>query len=471
MSVSSPSFKGFHLTDFLLKVILWRKDLSLFFSDVTSLTARPFQIEFFNEVQDLSCKNIVIVAGRGIGKSLAMAVVALWYVLVLAISENRPFKVVILAGSLKQAKICFTYIMDFINNSTFLQKHLAKEPTQEEIIFKDGSWIRPLPASEKSIRGHHPDLLIIDEAAEVEEGIIYAALPMTAPSPFARQIFSSTPSSGTSWIEDKWEHQAEPQFSYPDWKFFNWNAESFLPADQVALLKKMLPADEYTSEIQGLPYKREGKVFRLEDLKECQKIDPKDTEKDEEGEVYAGIDWGYYPAPTVLMIVKKVKENWWILFSDAYLAQNFEEMHKKIKEICESYRVINIYTDSTDKGENLRLSAEGLPVSPIAFKGDKPVMISNLRMLVEKHRLKIDPLTQQRLINQMLSYVYDSKRNDDFVDALMLAVRANPLVSTSVFDLEAFLKELVIRKKAPGIPEDQERKKQIGNTLKEIGRI
>lgn len=466
---NSPSFKGFHLTDFLLKIILWKKNLSLFFQDITGLVPRPFQIEFFQEVQSLSSKNIVIVAGRGIGKTLALAVVALWYVLVMSISENRPFKVVILAGSLPQAKICFNYVMDFINKTPFLQKHLAKEPTQSEISFKDGSWIRPLPASEKSIRGHHPDLLIIDEAAVVDEDIIYSALPMTAPSPFARQIFSTTPSEGFSWIEDKWEHQ--DQYPVPDWKFFNWNAESFLPQDQVELLKKMLPANEYTSEIQGLPYKREGKVFRLEDLKECQlKKEEIDEDNSKPGEVYAGVDWGYYPAPTVLLLVKKIGELWKILYSESFLAQNFEEVHKKIKATCESYNVITIYTDSTDKGENLRLAALALPVVPVAFKGEKAAMISNLRMLVEQHRLKFDPLTQQRLIGQMLDYIYDSKRNDDFVDALMLAVKANPMTYTSTFDLEAILKEMVGRKKE-NLPEDTERKKQIGNKLREIGRI
>jgi len=464
---TSPSFKGFKLTDFLLKIIAWRRDLSLFFQDVTGLTPRPFQKEFFEAVQELKAKNIVIVAGRGIGKTLALAVVALWYVLVLSITENRPFKVIILAGSLKQAKICFTYIMDFINNSSFLQKQLAKEPTQQEIVFKDGSIIMPLPASTKSIRGFHPDLLIIDEAAEVEDNIIYAALPMTAPSPYARHIFSTTPSTGSSWIEDKWEHQG--QYKYPEWKFFNWNAESFLPSEQIAFLKSALPSNEYVSAIQGLPYKREGKVFRLEDLKACQEAETEE-EKKQTGEVYAGCDWGYHPAPTVLVIVKKIGNIWRVLYTQAFLAEKFENVHEKIKEICLSYNVINIFTDSTDKGENLRLAAEGLPVTPVAFKGEKAGMLSNLRMLIEQHRLKFDPLTQQRLISQLLDYVYDSKRNDDFVDALMLAVKANPMVSTSRFDLEEVLKEVVGRHSV-NLPEDEDRKRQIGNRLKEIGRI
>jgi len=771
MLSSSPSFKNFKLTDFLMQIIVWKRDLSKFFKDITGLVPRSFQDDFFKEVQSMESKNIVIVAGRGIGKTLALAVVALWYVLVLSISENRPMKVTILAGSLDQAKICFSYIMDFINASTFLQNQLDKEPTQREIIFKDGSWIRPLPASEKTVRGFHPDLLIMDEASQVEDDLIYASLPMTAPSPYARNIFSTTPSTGYSWIENKWEHQIE--FKKPNWVFFNWNAESFMSPEAIEMYKKAMPEDRYRSEFQGLPYKREGKVFQLEDLKNCKEEGIKEQDQ---GEKYAGIDWGYcltgdtevltrsgwkrmdelqgkeliltwnskknvlefqqplsfgktyskricecwenknlsikgtwhhaipcldrrkqnlhehelreslhhhylirkarcpgfkpenimgfkvkdfmrllgwylsegstefsprgyrvsiaqtkvhpeyrrmikdllqkmglhphdhenairfsdrklsaflfalgdskhksipkdiknldpsllkcmfktmmfgdgdkdgiryntysnqladdfqeicirigekiayiekrskdrgfrvhllsrdsspnesnhsqetytgffvalevpnqyvlirhegkplivhnYPAPTVIVVVQKQGLDWKVLFTQPFLAEKFETVHQKIQEICSTYKVISIYTDSTDKGENLRLSARGLPVVPISFKGEKSVMLSNLKMLVEQERLKIDPITQQSLLQQMLDYVYDSKRNDDFVDALMLAVKANPM-RPSNWDLGALLKEMSMPKKTSGST-GKERNSQVNKTLKEIGRI
>jgi hypothetical protein len=464
----SPSFRNFKITDFLCQIFTWRNDLNRFFKDITGLEPRVFQKEFFDEVQRLKSKNLVIVAGRGIGKTLALAVVALWYILVLSVSEGRSMKVTILAGSLDQAKICFGYIMAFVNSSTFLQKQLDKEPTQKEILFKDGSWIRPLPASEKTVRGHHPDLLIIDEAAQVESDLIYAALPMTAPSPYARQIFSTTPSTGFSWVEEKWEHQAE--FKYPDWKFFNWNAESFLPEDQLAMLKRSMPEDKYRSEMQGLPYKREGKVFNLEDLKLCS---DNLLREEPDGIKYGGVDWGYYPAPTVIVVVQKSKDKdqkdiWKVLYSQPYLHENSEQVLDKIQQQAEVFKVATVYTDSTDKGENLRLSARGLPVQPISFKGEKSIMLSNLKMLIEQHRLKWDPVTQQPLIGEMIDYVYGSKRNDDFVDALMLAVRANP-ISHPTRDLEAILRES-FGKETISLPEDVERKKEIGRKLKEIGR-
>jgi len=463
MSSFSPSFRNFRLSDFLLKIIIWRNNLSLFFEETTGLKPRSFQTDFFLEVQSLESRNIVIVAGRGIGKTLALAVVALWYVFVLSITEKRPMGVTILAGSLKQAKICYNFIMDIINKVSLFQKSLAKEPTQEEIIFSDSSWIRPLPASHKSIRGFHPDLLIIDEAAEVEDDIILAALPMTAPSPYARQIFASTPGEGFSFIDQKWTHQGK--LSYPDWKFFNWNAESFLPKAQIELLKSMMPEDSFIREIKGLPYKSEGKVFRIQDLKLCE--DKSIIQDESKGEVYAGVDWGFYPAPTVIVVVQKQGEEWKILYTQPFLSEYSESVLDSIEQISRDRHVTIIFTDSTDKGENLRLAARGLPVQPIPFKGEKSEMLSNLRALVEKHLIKFDP-HETSLTGQLLDYVYNSKRNDDYVDALMLAVRANPIVPLSI-DLEAILREGIIRER-PQLAEDEERKKQIRGKLLEMGR-
>lgn len=456
------------ITELLIQVINWRNNLSKFFEDVTGLEARSCQREFFDEIQSGKGKNLVIVAGRGIGKTLAISVTALWYVFVRSLTDNHPFQVVILAGSYEQAKISYSYIVNFINNSTFLQSQLEREPTQREILFKNGAFIRPLAASETAIRGHHPDLLLFDEAAQIDDKLIYAALPMTAPSKYARQVFSTTPSEGFSWVEDKWEHQE--RYSYPEWKFFNWNAESFLPPAQVELLKQMLPANDYCSEIQGLPYKREGKVFRLEDLKYCQEsltVQEKDA-----GETYAGVDWGYSPDPTTLVVVQRYNDIWKVKYIEEYLKQPFEIVHGKIKEICLSYNVQSIYVDSTDKGECLRLSAEGLPVIPIAFKGEKTTMISNLRMLVEQRRIIFDPKTQQALIGQMLDYTYDTKKHEDLVDALMLSVKANPMGSSSRYDLDSILSAISEGKTRKGQRLNQTRSNtnQFNKVFKEIGR-
>jgi hypothetical protein len=456
---ASPSFRDFKLTDFLIQLIAWRNDLALFFKDITGLSPRGFQADFFREVQDMKSRNIVIVAGRGIGKTIALAVVALWYVFVLSITLGRPMKVTVLAGSLSQANICYGYVMSYVNSNAFFQKQLDGVPTKKAVTFKDGSWIRPLPCSERTVRGEHPDLLIMDEAAQVEDDLVYAALPMTVPSPYARNIFSTTPKEGFSWIEMRWEHQAE--FKYPDWKFFNWNSESFMSPEDIEMYRQAMPEDRYRAEFQGLPYKREGKVFRLIDLKKCNVKDIARTDLDD---VYAGLDWGYYPAPTVLVVVQHQGDRWLVLKAEAYLAEEFESVHTKIEEICRTEHVKMIFSDSTDKGENLRLAARHVPLTPVSFKGEKSVMLSNLKMLVEKHLLEYHEVEAQPLNQQMIDYVYDSKRNDDYVDALMLAVKANPMAQKS-FDLAELLKESKVTRPKRFEPQPAEDKEHSDNDI------
>jgi len=82
-----------------------------------------------------------------------------------------------------------------------------------------------------------------------------------------------------------------------------------------------------------------------------------------------------------------------------------------------------VNTDSEDIGENQRLNARGLNVHPIPFKSQKSWMRGYLRALVENLKLEIDDERDDRLKQQMLAYSYETKRDDDFVDALMLAVK------------------------------------------------
>jgi len=438
----SPSDSSFQLTDLFLKILKWRNDLSLFFKDLTGLEPRPFQAEFFKEVTNLEVKNIVVIAGRSIGKTLSTSIVALWYTCVLSITENRPMKVVILAGSLKQAKIAYNYILEFIQRIPYLQRQLSKEPTQQEIKFKDGSWICPLPSSEKAIRGHHPDLLIVDEAAQVDENILYAAIPMTASSPYARHIFITSPEEGFSPIEEKW--LTRNKFKYPEWKFFNWDAEQYLSKEQIEMLKQMLPEDKYLKEIRGQIYRSSGKVFRISDLRKCES---KTIVQSEDCDVFAGIDWGYSPDPTAIVIAQEREGFWEILFTKTFLGEHHEDVLEELKEICLSYNVKVIFTDSTNKGENIRLASKGLPVEEVSFKAEKSEMLANLRLLVEQGKLKFDPERHQELIQQLIDYTYFTKHRDDLVDALMLALRARKVAYSRTIDITEFLKEAIVKRK------------------------
>lgn len=422
----------------------WRSDLSAFFKEVTGFEPYPYQKLFLKKMSNLRNQYAVVSAGRGTGKTICLAVLALWYVFVLPLtSPGTPMKVVILAGSEKQAKICYGYIVNFIAKIPFLQSALARDPTQNEIEFIDGSWIRPLTASEKSVRGPHPDLLIVDEACQASDDLLTAAMPMIGTSAHPRLILSSTPDKFFSLFVNIYSKPND----FPQFARFNWSAEDCpLVSNQFLKSQKaLIDRGNYTVEYLGIPYSFAGKVFPLKQLRECVRFRNLVEGK---GNKYAGIDWGHFPAPTVLIIVESEEEKtgevfWKVLHTEEYLKQNFEQVLDKIELIVKSFQISSIYTDSNDIGENQRLASRGLPVYPVKFKSQKAAMISNLRALVENEKIKIDGAKDYPLVAQMRDYRYDSKKNDDYVDSLMLAVKG----ASKKLPLKWNLKDFIVIKK------------------------
>lgn len=79
--------------------------------------------------------------------------------------------------------------------------------TQESILkseFSNGSRILALPGTEKTIRGYAAaDLIIIDEAARVEDELLAAVRPMLATSK-GRLIALTTPAGKRGWFFESW---------------------------------------------------------------------------------------------------------------------------------------------------------------------------------------------------------------------------------------------------------------------------
>ena len=62
------------------------------------------------------------------------------------------------------------------------------------LTLSNGSTIRSVPASERAIRGWTVDLLLVDEAAEVDDELLLAAaIPTTAARPDARIVLAGSP--------------------------------------------------------------------------------------------------------------------------------------------------------------------------------------------------------------------------------------------------------------------------------------
>jgi Terminase large subunit, T4likevirus-type, N-terminal len=141
----------------------------------------------------------LLLCSRQSGKSTVTALLALW----VAIYES-PALIVIVSPSQRQSAEMFKTLMSY--HSRLEGAPALNGETLLRAEFANGSRILALPGNEKTVRGlAKVALLIIDEAAGVDDELLTAILPMMATSKGGgRLIGLTTPRGRRGWFFDSW---------------------------------------------------------------------------------------------------------------------------------------------------------------------------------------------------------------------------------------------------------------------------
>ncbi len=136
----------------------------------------------------LQSRSTIVVAPRQSGKSRSLAVLALHR----AYSRPDQHALVVSAGESASRRL-LAEAASIAIRSPLLAGSLVDE-NSGLLSLSNGSTIRSVPASERSIRGWTVDLLLIDEAAQVDDDLILAAaLPTTSARPNAKIVLAGSP--------------------------------------------------------------------------------------------------------------------------------------------------------------------------------------------------------------------------------------------------------------------------------------
>jgi hypothetical protein len=140
---------------------------------------------------------VLLLCSRQSGKSTVAAALALRAAL---LGSNAP--VLLLSPSLRQSGELFRKILDIFNALGRPVAVAAESALRLELT--NGSRIVSLPGDEKNIRGFSGvSLLIIDEAARVNDALYCSVRPMLAVSQ-GRLVALSTPFGKRGWFHDEW---------------------------------------------------------------------------------------------------------------------------------------------------------------------------------------------------------------------------------------------------------------------------
>ena len=164
------------------------------------LVPDPWQRDLLRSTAD----RILMLNARQTGKSTATAGLALHHAM-----STRSALVLLLAPTLRQSHELFLKVMHLRARLPY-DIPLAHESSLS-LEFENGSRIVCLPGTEATVRGYSGvTLLIIDEAARVDDELYYSVRPMLAVSA-GRLICLTTPSGKRGWFFEEWIDSPEWQ--------------------------------------------------------------------------------------------------------------------------------------------------------------------------------------------------------------------------------------------------------------------
>jgi hypothetical protein len=206
-----------------------------FATDMLDWTPDPWQGDVLREPS----KRVLLCCSRQAGKSTTVAVMALHTAL------YRPGALVLLLSPTdRQSKNLFSKVVSFLRS--LKEKPTLKEDNIHSMTFVSGSRIISLPGNNAdTIRGYSaPTLVVLDEAAYINDALYTALRPMLAVGR-GRFVMLSTPNGKRGAFYDAWSSNSR------DWRRIEVQAEQcprisqdFLTEERRAL-GEMLFGQEY----------------------------------------------------------------------------------------------------------------------------------------------------------------------------------------------------------------------------------
>ena len=165
---------------------------------------------------------ILIHGSRGLsGKSRTLSILGLTKAAVLGSDVN------ILGGSLNQSNNIHETMRDAWEYK-YAPTYMVKDSSMTSVRLSNGAHIRPLTASQKTVRGPHPPTLLLDEIDEMDQLILDAALgqPMPQTNWQGENIAPQTTMSSTWQYPDKTFAEMYRRHQEQELPIYTWCAAS-----------------------------------------------------------------------------------------------------------------------------------------------------------------------------------------------------------------------------------------------------
>lgn len=246
----------------------------------------------------------VMCAGRQVGKSRALAAVALHE----AATKRNALILIISAGEVASKRLladCATLATGSALNASVV------DASKDAITFSNGARILSVPASDRQIRGWSVDLLIVDEAGFISSDIWEAAEPAIVARPGSRVVLSSSPwGASDHFFRRNWTRgMVSPGDDFESW---HWPSDVSPIADRklIEQWRETWPANKFAREILAEWTEDAGAYFTSDELDNAKAAYTFTTDATDlatlrpQGQVaVGGLDWGFKHDANALALV------------------------------------------------------------------------------------------------------------------------------------------------------------------------
>ncbi|MFQ1002616.1 terminase large subunit domain-containing protein [Modestobacter sp. SSW1-42] len=246
----------------------------------------PHQLAFARS----SARYRVVCAGRQVGKSRGLAVIALH-----AAATHRNYNVLLVSAGEVASRRLLEECADLATSSPLLKGSVLDE-TKGALVLSNGSVIRSVPASQRQIRGGSIDLLIVDEAGFIDPEVWRAAEPSIIARPGSRVILASTPwGKPDHFFRQLWQRG----MTSPDERVEAWHWPSsvspMVDADLLEQIRGQEAPHYFAREFLAEWTDDVGAFFTSVELAEATKeydLVPPESYPGGHANVVGGVDWG-----------------------------------------------------------------------------------------------------------------------------------------------------------------------------------
>lgn len=335
-----------------------------------------------------------------------------------------PFSSIIwVAPTYRQSRLAYTIM---INN--FHKAALSYTKNPMEIHWSNGSITKFLSTeSGDTLRGDSAHLIVVDEAAMIEDEVWDNILRPMLSDTNGKAIIISTPRGLNNWFHRLYQRGKDPAYQdYESFKFPSSSNPHIMPTE-IDEVRHTLPADVFKQEYLAEFLEDGGIVFKNVELCVAGEL-----EEYQQGHQYV-CAWDIAKHSDFSCIVVMDVDQQHVVYFDRFNRVDYALQIERVNKITTQYHAALII-DSTGVGDPIleQLKIKGLDVEGFQFTNNsKQQLIEHLAVLVEKREITFPRLDV--LIHEMQSFQYELTRagnirynaptglHDDSVIALALA--------------------------------------------------